>query len=277
MVMRLEEKYENLKKYIKQLGSAVIAFSGGVDSTFLAKVCKDVLNDSCLAVTATSSTYPEREFKEALELAKEIGIRHKIIKSEELEIEGFSKNPIDRCYYCKSELFSKLKKVADDEGIEYVLDGTNADDTGDFRPGRRAAKELGVKSPLLECGFTKDDIREMSKRLGLPTWNKPAYACLSSRFPYGQEITSEKLSMVEKSEEYLLNLGFVGFRVRHHGDIARIELNPDQINMMMDENIRKKVVSKLKEIGFKYVSLDLEGYRTGSMNEAISELINDVR
>lgn len=275
--MRLEEKYENLKKYIKELGSAVIAFSGGVDSTFLAKVCKDVLNDSCLAVTATSSTYPEREFKEALELAKEIGIRHKIIKSEELEIEGFSKNPIDRCYYCKSELFSKLKKVADDEGIEYVLDGTNADDTGDFRPGRRAAKELGVKSPLLECGFTKDDIREMSKRLGLPTWNKPAYACLSSRFPYGQEITSEKLSMVEKSEEYLLNLGFVGFRVRHHGDIARIELNPDQINMMLDENIRKKVVSKLKEIGFKYVSLDLEGYRTGSMNEAISELINDVR
>ncbi|MGF7396790.1 ATP-dependent sacrificial sulfur transferase LarE [Thermoanaerobacterium thermosaccharolyticum] len=275
--MRLEEKYENLKKYIKELGSAVIAFSGGVDSTFLAKVCKDVLNDSCLAVTATSSTYPEREFKEALELAKEIGIRHKIIKSEELEIEGFSKNPIDRCYYCKSELFSKLKKVADDEGIEYVLDGTNADDTGDFRPGRRAAKELGVKSPLLECGFTKDDIREMSKRLGLPTWNKPAYACLSSRFPYGQEITSEKLSMVEKSEEYLLNLGFVGFRVRHHGDVARIELNPDQINMMMDENIRKKVVSKLKEIGFKYVSLDLEGYRTGSMNEAISELINDVR
>ncbi|MBE0068456.1 ATP-dependent sacrificial sulfur transferase LarE [Thermoanaerobacterium thermosaccharolyticum] len=275
--MRLEEKYENLKKYIKELGSAVIAFSGGVDSTFLAKVCKDVLNDRCLAVTATSSTYPEREFKEALELAKEIGIRHKIIKSEELEIEGFSKNPIDRCYYCKSELFSKLKKVADDEGMEYVLDGTNADDTGDFRPGRRAAKELGVKSPLLECGFTKDDIREMSKRLGLPTWNKPAYACLSSRFPYGQEITSEKLSMVEKSEEYLLNLGFVGFRVRHHGDIARIELNPDQINMMMDENIRKKVVSKLKEIGFKYVSLDLEGYRTGSMNEAISELINDVR
>ncbi|PHO07817.1 TIGR00268 family protein [Thermoanaerobacterium thermosaccharolyticum] len=275
--MRLEEKYENLKNYIKELGSAVIAFSGGVDSTFLAKVCKDVLNDSCLAVTATSSTYPEREFKEALELAKEIGIRHKIIKSEELEIEGFSKNPIDRCYYCKSELFSKLKKVADDEGIEYVLDGTNADDTGDFRPGRRAAKELGVKSPLLECGFTKDDIREMSKRLGLPTWNKPAYACLSSRFPYGQEITSEKLSMVEKSEEYLLNLGFVGFRVRHHGDIARIELNPDQINMMLDENIRKKVVSKLKEIGFKYVSLDLEGYRTGSMNEAISELINNVR
>lgn len=275
--MRLEEKYENLKKYIKELGSAVIAFSGGVDSTFLAKVCKDVLNDSCLAVTATSSTYPEREFKEALELAKEIGIRHKVIRSEELEIEGFSKNPIDRCYYCKSELFSKLKKVADDEGIEYVLDGTNADDTGDFRPGRRAAKELGVKSPLLECGFTKDDIREMSKNLGLPTWNKPAYACLSSRFPYGQEITSEKLSMVEKSEEYLLNLGFVGFRVRHHGDVARIELNPDQINMMMDENIRKKVVSKLKEIGFKYVSLDLEGYRTGSMNEAVSELINNVR
>ncbi len=274
--MKLEEKYENLKKYIEKLGSAVIAFSGGVDSTFLAKVCYDVLKDRCVAITATSSTYPQREFKEAQELAKEIGIRHKVIRSEELEIEGFSKNPIDRCYYCKSELFSKLKNVADEEGIKYVLDGTNYDDTGDFRPGRRAARELGVKSPLLECGFTKNDIREMSKILGLPTWNKPAYACLSSRFPYGQEITDEKLSMVDKAEEYLLNLGFVGFRVRHHGDIARIELNQSQINMMLDESVRKNVVSKLKEIGFKYVSLDLEGYRTGSMNEAVAELIDDV-
>ncbi|AEF17716.1 MULTISPECIES: ATP-dependent sacrificial sulfur transferase LarE [Thermoanaerobacterium] len=275
--MKLEEKYENLKKYIEKLGSAVIAFSGGVDSTFLAKVCYDVLKDRCVAVTATSSTYPQREFKEAQELAKQIGIRHRIIRSEELEIEGFSKNPIDRCYYCKSELFSKLKNVAEEEGIEYVLDGTNYDDTGDFRPGRRAARELGVKSPLLECGFTKNDIREMSKILGLPTWNKPAYACLSSRFPYGQEITDQKLSMVDKAEEYLLKLGFVGFRVRHHGDIARIELDQKQINMMLDESVRKNVVLKLKEIGFKYVSLDLEGYRTGSMNEAVVELINDVR
>lgn len=274
--MLLNEKYEKLKKYIEELGSAVIAFSGGVDSTFLLKICYDVLKDKAIAVTATSSTYPEREFREAIKLAKEIGIRHKIIRSEELEIEGFAKNPVNRCYYCKSELFSKLIKVAEEEGMKYVLDGTNADDTGDFRPGRRAAKELGVKSPLLECGFTKDDIRKMSKELGLPTWNKPAYACLSSRFPYGEEITSDKLSMVEKAEDYLLKLGFVGFRVRHHGDIARIELRQDQINMMMDENMRKDVIKKFKGVGFKYVSLDLEGYRTGSMNEAVAEMINNV-
>jgi uncharacterized protein len=274
--MQLEEKYESLKKYIKELGSVVVAFSGGVDSTFLTKVCYDVLKDKAMAVTATSSTYPEREFKEAIKLAEEIGVKHKIIRSEELEIEGFSKNPINRCYYCKSELFSKLKRVADEEGMKYVLDGTNADDQGDFRPGRRAAKELGVKSPLLECGFTKDDIREMSLKLGLPTWNKPAYACLSSRFPYGEEITSQKLSMVERAEDYLLKLGFVGFRVRHHGDIARIELRKDQINRMLNEDIRKDVVSKLKEIGFKYVAIDIEGYRTGSMNEAVSELIQNV-
>ncbi|AGB19448.1 ATP-dependent sacrificial sulfur transferase LarE [Thermoanaerobacterium thermosaccharolyticum] len=274
--MQLEEKYENLKKYIKELGSVVVAFSGGVDSTFLTKVCYDVLKDKVMAVTATSSTYPEREFKEAIKLAEEIGVKHKIIRSEELEIEGFSKNPINRCYYCKSELFSKLKKVADEEGMKYVLDGTNADDQGDFRPGRRAAKELGVKSPLLECGFTKEDIREMSLKLGLPTWNKPAYACLSSRFPYGEEITSQKLSMVERAEDYLLKLGFVGFRVRHHGDIARIELRKDQINRMLNEDIRKDVVAKLKEIGFKYVAIDLEGYRTGSMNEVVSEMIQNV-
>ncbi|SNX55066.1 ATP-dependent sacrificial sulfur transferase LarE [Thermoanaerobacterium sp. RBIITD] len=274
--MLLNEKYEKLKKYIEELGSAVIAFSGGVDSTFLLKICYDVLKDKAIAVTATSSTYPEREFREAIKLAKEIGIRHKIIRSEELEIEGFAKNHVNRCYYCKSELFSKLIKVAEEEGMKYVLDGTNADDTGDFRPGRRAAKELGVKSPLLECGFTKDDIRKMSKELGLPTWNKPAYACLSSRFPYGEEITSDKLSMVEKAEDYLLKLGFVGFRVRHHGDIARIELRQDQINMMMDENMRKDVIKKFKGVGFKYVSLDLEGYRTGSMNEAVAEMINNV-
>lgn len=274
--MQLEEKYYKLKDYIKELGSVIIAFSGGVDSTFLSKVCFDVLNDSAMAVTATSSTYPEREFKEAIELAKDIGIKHKIIHSEELDIKGFKENPINRCYYCKSELYSKLKRVAVEEGFKHIIDGTNADDIGDFRPGRKAAKELGVKSPLLECGFTKQDIRDMSKKLGLPTWDKPAYACLSSRFPYGEEITNKKLKMVEKSEEYLLSLGFTGFRVRHHGDIARIELKQDQIDKMLNHKIREEVSKKLKEIGFKYVSLDLEGYRTGSMNEAVSELIQNV-
>lgn len=275
--MNIDEKYNKLKEYIKNLGSAVIAFSGGVDSTFLAKVCSDVLKDKALAVTATSSTYPEREFKEALNLAKEIGIRHKVIKSEELDIEGFSKNPINRCYYCKSELFSKLINVAKEEGLKYVLDGTNADDIGDFRPGRKAAKELGVVSPLLECGITKDDIRLLSKELGLPTWNKPAYACLSSRFPYGEEITVKKLSMVEMAENFLMDLGFTGFRVRHHGDIARIELKREQIDRMFDSELRDKVVKKLKEIGFKYIALDLEGYRTGSMNEPYAELVKNVQ
>lgn len=274
--MNIDEKYNKLKEFIKELGSVVIAFSGGVDSTFLAKVCSDVLKDKALAVTATSSTYPEREFKEALKLAKEIGIRHKVIKSEELDIEGFSKNPINRCYYCKSELFSKLINVAKEEGLKYVLDGTNADDTGDFRPGRKAAKELGVVSPLLECGITKDEIRLLSKELGLPTWDKPAYACLSSRFPYGEEITVKKLSMVEMAENFLIDLGFSGIRVRHHGDIARIELKREQINRMIDSELRDKVVKKLKEIGFKYIALDLEGYRTGSMNEPYAELVKNV-
>lgn len=270
------EKYNKLKEYISEFGSAVIAFSGGVDSTFLSKVCSDVLKDKALAVTATSSTYPEREFKEALKLAEEIGIRHKVIKSEELDIEGFSKNPINRCYYCKSELFSKLINVAKEEGLKYVFDGTNADDTGDFRPGRKAAKELGIVSPLLECGITKDDIRFLSKELGLPTWDKPAYACLSSRFPYGEEITVKKLSMVEMAENFLIDLGFSGFRVRHHGDIARIELRREQIGRMLDNELRDNVVKKLKEIGFKYIALDLEGYRTGSMNEPYAELVKNV-
>lgn len=268
--MNLTEKYENLKSSIKELGSVAIAFSGGVDSTFLAKVCPDVLGDKAIAVTATSSTYPEREFKESKELAKKIGIKQIVIESEETEIDGFSKNPPNRCYYCKHELFSKVKKVAEENGIQYVLDGSNYDDIGDFRPGMHAAQELGVKSPLKEAKLTKNDIRSLSKNLELPTWEKPAFACLSSRFPYGEEITIKKLSMVEKAEEYLRTLEIKQLRVRHHGKIARIEIDRREMHKFIKLDFRE-ISKELKKIGFTYVTLDLTGYRTGSMNEVLNE------
>ncbi len=265
----MDDKYQRLKEYIGGLGSALIAFSGGVDSTLLARAAHDALGDKSLAVTAVSRSYPEREREEAKLYAARMGIRHILIESEELDIEGFAQNTPDRCYYCKRELFGKLTALAGKEGIKYILDGTNADDIGDYRPGRRAAEEFGVVSPFLEMGFTKQDIRDVSKELELPTWDKPAYACLSSRFPYGEEITREKLGRVEMSEDYLMKLGFKGFRVRNHGDIARIELRPEDISRLLDDDLRVNVVNMLKSIGYKYVALDLQGYRRGSMNEVL--------
>lgn len=252
------------------MGSAVIGFSGGVDSTFLLKVAKDVLGDRVLAVTASSSIFPKREMNEAIEFAKRIEVKHKVIESEELNIEGFSKNTKNRCYYCKFELFSKMMDIAKNEGFQYVADGSNADDTGDFRPGMTAACKLGVRSPLLEANLTKNDIRLLSKEMGLPTWDKPSFACLSSRVPYGQEITSQKLRMIDEAEQYLLDLGFRQVRVRHHGDIARIEVDPDERSKFFNIDIMDDVADKLKSIGFNYVTLDLKGYRTGSMNEVIN-------
>jgi len=269
--MELDLKFQKLKDNLRNLGSVAIAYSGGVDSTFLLKVAADVLGDKVIAITAKSSTYPEREFKEAVKYIKDIGAKHIVIISEELEIEGFAKNPVNRCYFCKKELFSKIRKVADDNNIKEVLDGANVDDISDFRPGMKAARELQVISPLKEAGFTKNDIREMSKILGVPTWNKPAFACLSSRFPYGNEITVEKLSMVERAEQFLLDLGFRQIRVRHHEDIARVEVNAEERNKFFDIEMMDKVGNELKKIGFKYVTLDLLGYRTGSMNEVLSE------
>lgn len=269
--MTLEMKYEKLKSILKDLESVVIGFSGGVDSTFLLKVAKDTLGDDVLAVTARSSTYPEREFLEAKEYAKNMNAKHEVIVSEELDIEGFSKNPIDRCYHCKSELFTKIHGVAKEKGYKYVLDGSNLDDVGDFRPGMKAAKELGVRSPLKEAEMTKEDIRTLSERLDLPTWNKPAFACLSSRFPYGNEITEKKLSMVEKAEEYLRSLGIIQSRVRHHENIARIEVNPKERKKFFDEDLMDEVGKALKGFGFTYVTLDILGYRSGSMNEVLSD------
>ena len=269
--MNLEEKHENLISILRNLGSVAIGFSGGVDSTFLLKVAKDTLGDQVLAVTARSSTYPEREFLEAKEYANKLNAKHEVIISEELDIEGFSKNPIDRCYHCKNELFSKIQAVAEEQGYKYVLDGSNLDDVGDYRPGMKAAKELGVRSPLKEAKMTKEDIRTLSEKLKLPTWNKPAFACLSSRFPYGNEITKEKLSMVEKAEEYLRSLGIIQTRVRHHENIARIEVDPKERKKFFDENLMDEVGKTLKNYGFTYVTLDISGYRSGSMNEVLSE------
>jgi len=266
----VEEKLLKLREIVKDLESVVVAFSGGVDSTLVAKVCYDVLKDNSMVVTARSETYPDFEFEEAKGLAKEIGIKHLVLNTSELAIEGFASNPPNRCYFCKTELFEKLKDIAKQHRFLHVADGANLDDMEDYRPGLEASKELGVKSPLKEAGMTKKDIREASKMLNLPNWNKPAYACMSSRFPYGQSITEEKLKMVSEAEKYLRGLGLEQFRVRHHETIARIEVLPEDIHILTHSPTRDELLGKFKEIGFTYVTLDLEGYRSGSMNEVLS-------
>ncbi|MBT3353453.1 MAG: ATP-dependent sacrificial sulfur transferase LarE [Candidatus Scalindua sp.] len=270
--MEVEEKLSKLKAVVSKLESVVVAFSGGVDSTLVAKVCYDTLKDKSIAVTARSETYPDFEFKESQKLADEIGIKHLVIDTSELAIEGFANNPPERCYFCKTELFGKLKEIAGEQGFLNVADGANLDDTQEFRPGLQASRELNVRSPLKETGLTKKDIREVSKFLNLPNWDKPAYACLSSRFPYGQSITEEKLSMVSEAEKYLRALGLIQFRVRHHETIARIEVLPEDIHILTNSPVREELSAKFKNIGFTYVTLDLEGYRSGSMNEILSEI-----
>jgi uncharacterized protein len=267
----LQQKKAKLLDILREMGGCVIGFSGGVDSTFLLAVAARVLGKRALAVTATSETYPERELLEARALAERIGGRHRVIVSEELDIPGFAENPVDRCYHCKSELFTKLRRVAEEEGIPWVADGSNADDRGDYRPGRRALRELEVRSPLEEAGLTKADIRALSKELELPTWDKPSFACLSSRFPYGTTITREKLAIVGKAEDALRELGLRTLRVRHHGDVARIELGADEFVRVVN-GLRDEVVRRVKDAGYAYVALDLQGYRTGAMNETLTRL-----
>lgn len=262
-------KLKELKKYLGTLNSVVVAFSSGVDSTFLLKVAQEVLGDQVTAVTVQSHLFPKRELEEAQRFCEREGIRHIICPVKELEIEGFRQNPPDRCYLCKKELFKQIQKIAENNRIPYVVEGSNLDDDGDYRPGRRAIAELGIRSPLHEAGLTKQEIRVLSKEMGLPTWEKPSFACLASRFVYGEEITEEKLQMVDKAEGELFRMGFRQFRVRIHGSMARIEVLPEEFDRLMRQENRERIVADFKNYGFNYVTMDLAGYRTGSMNEIL--------
>ncbi len=258
-----------LKAYLKNLNSAAIAFSSGVDSTFLLKVAHDVLGDHVVAVTARSCSFPVRELKEAEAFCRKEGIRHFIVDSEELEIEGFRHNPRNRCYLCKHELFTKIIAIAQENHLACVAEGSNMDDNGDYRPGLKAVAELHVVSPLRYAGLYKEEIRLLSKELGLPTWNKQSFACLSSRFVYGEEISLEKLNMVDKAEQLLLDMGFKQLRVRIHGTIARIEVGQEEILQLAAPEIRRQVSETLHRLGFSYVTIDMDGYQTGSMNRTL--------
>lgn len=260
---------EKLKAYIEEKEKLVVAFSGGVDSTFLLKVAHEVLGDKVIAVTAKSCSFPARELKEAAEFCEGEGIRHIIVESEELQIEGFSHNPVNRCYLCKKELFTKIWDIAKEHEIPYVAEASNLDDNGDYRPGMLAVAELEVLSPLREVGLDKRTIRELSRELGLKTWDKQSFACLSSRFVYGEEITEKKLGMVDAAEQFLLDAGFHQVRVRIHGDIARIEIGAEEFPKMLEGDFHAQVNERLKQIGFAYVTLDMGGYRMGSMNDKI--------
>lgn len=264
-----QEKLERLKQYFSELGKVAIAYSSGVDSTFMLKVAHDVLGDYAVAVTVNAAVFPKRESQEAVTFCKAEGIRHFVVPFQPLEVEGFVKNPPERCYICKKAIFREIVDTANAQGIYYVAEGSNMDDLGDYRPGLKAVYEMGILSPLREIGLTKAEIRVLSKNLGLATWEKPSYACLASRFVYGEKITEEKLLMVDKAEQQLFDMGFHQMRVRMHGQMARIEVPVEAFSLLMEEENRVKILERLKQIGFTYVTMDLAGYRTGSMNETL--------
>lgn len=269
----VQAKYKRLKGILEEMGSVLVAFSGGVDSSFLLKTAHEVLRDEVFAVIASSETYPEKEKEEAIKIAQYLNVRYKIIRTLELENPDFVNNSPQRCYFCKRVLFSRLKEIAEDEGISCVIDGANLEDTGDYRPGSIAAEELGIRSPLKEARFIKSEIRELSKQLGLPTWNKPSMACLASRFPYYMRIDMKSLKRVSQAEDFLRALGFSQIRVRHHGQIARIEIEPKEFPEIMEKGVREKINKTLKKLGYTYITIDLAGYRTGSMNEPLSSAV----
>jgi len=265
------EAEERVRRYLAGLESAVVAFSGGVDSSLvLALAVSELGVERVLAVTANSETYGGGELKRAVDIAAQLGVEHEVIVTRELEYPGFRDNPPERCYVCKRELFQSLKNIAAERGFAFVLDGTNADDEGDYRPGMVAAQELSVRHPLLEAGLEKVGVRGIARRLGLPNWDSPAQACLSSRFPYGESITVEKLEMVARAEAYLFSLGLEQCRVRHHGTLARIEVPAHSVGELVEEGVRESLVEEFKEIGYVYVALDLQGFRSGSLNEVLT-------
>ncbi|MGN1389497.1 MAG: ATP-dependent sacrificial sulfur transferase LarE [Bulleidia sp.] len=267
--MTIEEKQENLHRILREAGSASIAFSGGVDSTYLLKEAHEVLQDKMIAYTAESPFFPSWENEEAIAFCRKEGIPQKLIRFDILSIDGVAGNPPDRCYLCKHALFSALKKQAEADGFSCVMEGTNLDDLGDYRPGLKALAELGIRSPLKEAGLHKQEIRELSEQQHLPTWNKPSFACLASRISYGEGITEEKLHRVEAGETFLLQKGFTQVRVRVHGSLARIEVLPEELDRFQDAALRKETSEVLKKAGFSYISLDLEGFRSGSMNRVL--------
>ena len=267
----VQSKFNHIKRLLREMGSVAIGFSGGIDSTLLIRVATEVLGDNSLAVIGRSETYPTREFEEAITLAEQFGSRYRMVATEETDDLKFRENPPDRCYFCKSELFGKLNVIAQEEGIRWIADGTITDDMGDFRPGMRAKSEQNVRSPLLEAGFSKNDVRALARHLGIPTWDKPSFACLSSRFPYGFGITKENLMKIDAAETYMRDLGFRFFRVRHHDEkTARLEIGKQEFHRIFEDALREQIVDHFKKLGFVYVTLDLQGYRTGSMNEVLS-------
>lgn len=273
----LDQKEQSIFGYLESLGSVIVAFSGGVDSAYVAYAASRVLQDRALAVTAISPSYPDRQKRDAIAFVQQFGLRHQFIETDEMSDVNYRRNPANRCYYCKTELYAKLARLAQEQGFAAICDGMNVDDLGDFRPGRQAAKEAGVLSPLVACGINKAEVRALSRRAGLPTWDKPASACLSSRIPYGMEITVEKLRVIEAGEEVLRRLGFRVFRVRHHGEIVRLEFGPDELPRAMTPEMTRRLIHEFKTLGFQYVTVDLEGYRSGALNEVLNSRLPVLR
>ena len=271
--MTLQQKHEKLKSLFREMDSVAVAYSGGVDSALVLAVAHSVLNDNTLAVTGRSASLAQRELEAAMDFAEKLGVEHCVIDTEEVASPNYAANPVNRCYYCKSELYSQLQKVADQRGLKYIVNGTNVDDLGDHRPGLDSAREANVRSPLCEAGMTKQDVRDLARQLDLPVWDKPAMPCLSSRIPYEQAVTPEKLAMIEKAEDFLIALGFTQLRVRHYGESARIELPIEDLPRFYKDNLFEPVRKRFLEIGFKQVTVDPEGFRSGRLNEAVSAAI----